>query len=434
MGLLDDLYLGHNANFGGQGGGLLDFLRTTQMQQGQYQPSAGFGPNPMDASAQQQAAPMDIGGYQMPRIGSAQQFTPDQSAIPQNAQPTQGQMQPQQPPQPPQESPGGFGAGIQGFLRNLHTGPIGAVVGGVGSAMGMQDPAVAGKRQQANQTAMYLRSVGVPDEAIVAAVGNGRVPGNPEVLKTLLAKYSNQEKIRPATAEERTAFGAPADLPMAIDTTTNKPIYGPAGQKTNVSLSTVANPVLKGVGDQIVAQRETAQTAARQTIPFVHQARQALDEGAITGQFADQKIFAQKVAGLFGLPTESASNSEVFRASIGNQVLASIKALGANPSNTDRDYIEKIQGGQIALEEKSLRKLLDMTEKYARSSIQNFNSDAGKLISGNPENYKDIAPLMRFDEPPSYNFKPPAATAPAAPAASGGGWQNLGNGVRIRPR
>ena len=430
MGLLDNLQLGHGANFSG---GLLDFLRTTQMQQQQYQPSAGFGPNPMDANNQMQAAPMDIGGYQMPRIGNAEQFAPQVTDF--SAQSRQPQMQPQpmQAPEPPQQA-GGLGAGLSGFLGNLHTGPLGAIIGGIGSAAGLQDPALAAGRQQANMTGAYLRKVGVPEEAIAAAVGNGRVPGNPEVLKTLLAKYGNQEKVRPATPEERKAFGAPDEVPMAIDTTSNKPIYGPAAQKNNVSLNTVANPVMTGVGKQIVDQRETAQTAARQTIPFVHEARQALDQGAITGQFADQKVFAQKVAGLFGLPTDSASNTEVFRSAVGNQVLAQIKALGANPSNADRDYIEKIQGGQVTLEEGSLRKLLDITEKYARSSIRNFNSDAQKLISAKPESYQDIAPLMQFDEPPAYSFKPSAATAPAAPTASGSGWQNLGNGVKIRPK
>jgi hypothetical protein len=405
MNLLDGL-------FSGGGGGLLDFLRQNAMNQqfgsGPQSDQAQYGA-PMGAMAQMQP--------QMPNVSQPPQQMPFQQQAPQPAMAPQPMPQQQPMPQsmPQEAAPGGFGAGLNGFLSNLHTGPIGAIIGGVGSAAGLTDGKTAGLRQQANMTANYLRKVGAPEEAISAAVGNGRVPGNPEVLKTLLTKYANQEKIRPATAEERKAYGAAEDLPMGIDTTTNKPVYGPAGQKTNVSLSTVANPILKGVGDQIVAQRETAQTAARQTIPFVHQARQALDEGAITGQFADQKIFAQKVAGLFGLPTDSASNTEVFRGAIGEQVLAQIKSLGANPSNTDRDYIEKIKGGQVTLEEKSLRKLLDITEKYARLSIRNFNTDADKLISTKPDSYKDIAPLMRFDEPGEYKFTPPAKKAAATP-------------------
>ena len=385
MGLLDGL-------LGSSGGGLLDFLRNNAMNQ-------QFGSGLQSDQAQ----------YGQPMQAMAQMPTMLQPAMPQ--QPLAPPQQPlaQQPmmsqPATPQQS-GGLGAGLSGFINNLHTGPIGALVGGLGSAAGLTDGKTAIAREKANTTAAYLRSKGVPEVDIAAAVGNGRVSGDENVMRTLLARYGNQEKVRPATAEERKAFGAPEDLPMSIDTTTGKPSYGPAGQKTNVSLSTVANPVIKGVGEQLVAQRETARTAARQTIPFVHDARQALDEGAITGQFADQKVFFTKVAGLFGLPTDAASNTEVFRSAIGNQVLAHIKALGANPSNADRDYIEKIQGGQVSLEESSLRKLLDMTEKYARQSIQNFNSDAQRLVTGpKAEQYQEIAPLMNFPEPGPYQFK-----------------------------
>lgn len=410
MGLLDSI-------FPPQGGGLLDFLRNNAMNQQMLgspdQAQYGGPPPAMNAMAQMQ---------------------PQQAA---SAPPVQQppQQQPQQPMIRAAPSSGGLGAGLGGFINNLHTGPLGALIGGIGNAAGLQDPAIAARLEEANQTAAYLRKIGVPDEAILSAVGNGRAPGNTEVLKTLLARYGNQENVRPATAAERKSFGAPDDLPMSIDTRTNKPSYGPAGQKTTVSLNTVANPVLTGVGEQLVKQRDTAQTAARETIPFVHEARQALDEGATTGAFADKKVFLQKVAGLFGLPTEAAANSEVFRAAIGNQVLAHAKALGANPSNADRDYIRDVMGGNISLEEGSIRKLLDITEKMGRKTIQNFNTDAGRLIASKPESYKDIAPLMQLDEPPAYSFQKPAASAaPPAAASSGGGWQNLGNGVKIRAK
>ncbi len=112
MGLLDSLF--SSDSYGGQGGGLLDFLRNAQFQQGQYQPSAGFPDQPQprqldnamfDAStyAPNQAQPIAVGNYQMPRIGGADQFMPQQAAqaaIPPNAQPTQGQL-----PTAPQQAP-----------------------------------------------------------------------------------------------------------------------------------------------------------------------------------------------------------------------------------------------------------------------------------------------------------------------------------------
>lgn len=156
MGLLDNLYFGQNANFGGQYGGLLDMLRTSQMQQQNYQPSAGFpaepppatfadrfnaapnAPQPVNPSgrsfdtatfdpstyAPNQAQPVSIGNYQMPRVGNADQFNPQQALLPPNAQPAQGQLQPpQQMPAQPQPAPAlppalGGDAGILGRIGN----------------------------------------------------------------------------------------------------------------------------------------------------------------------------------------------------------------------------------------------------------------------------------------------------------------------------
>lgn len=166
MGLLDSLF--NQSTYGGQGGGLLDFLRQSQMQQEQYQPSAGF-PG--------QASPLAIGGYQMPRVGDQAQFTPppqDPAALPPNAQPAQGQLP--QAPQMAQESPGGLGAGLSGFVNNMHAGPLGAIIGGIGSAAGMQSPA----QKQANQTAQFLVSKGF-DPALAKTVVS-----DPALLRSVL--------------------------------------------------------------------------------------------------------------------------------------------------------------------------------------------------------------------------------------------------------
>lgn len=183
MGLLDNLYIGHNANFGGQGGGLLDFLRTTQMQQQNYQPSAGF--------QDQQAAPMPIGGYQMPRIGDQAQFTPpqaDPATLPSNAQPAQGVLP--QAPQQPQET--GFGdrlmAGFQGFANA--GGPLQALSGGISGLATGSNPQ--------NQTAQYLVSKGI-DPALAKTIAS-----DPATLRTILPQLTGfgRNANQPAKVQE----------------------------------------------------------------------------------------------------------------------------------------------------------------------------------------------------------------------------------------
>lgn len=174
MGLLDNLYTAHGANFGGQGAGLLDFLRTTQMQQDQYQPSQGFASAPIfanppapDSQTGQSASPIAVGGYQMPRIGDAAQFTPppaDPAALPPNAQPTQGQMPMQQPTQPQ-----GFGGFLQNLNENLQN------MGNGGSIIG----ALTGS-QPNNQTAQFLVSKGI-DPAVARTIVS-----DPGLLRSVL--------------------------------------------------------------------------------------------------------------------------------------------------------------------------------------------------------------------------------------------------------
>lgn len=127
MGLLDSLF--DPSMYGNQSLGLLSRL---QPMLGQYPQSAGFTP------ANNQPSPLDT--MQWPY---GPQGAPPAGEIntPSNSQLAQGQalQQPQQLPNFLQQNPGGFGAGIRGFVNNLHTGPIGALIGGIGSGLGMQD-------------------------------------------------------------------------------------------------------------------------------------------------------------------------------------------------------------------------------------------------------------------------------------------------------
>lgn len=196
MGLLDSLGYGNQGGYGG----LLDMLRTQE----QYQPSAGFvdgpplttterqlmgmtGPNqPLTGFVQpsiapqpapiaqppqpQQASPMSVGSYQMPRIGPQAAFTPDPTSIPQGARPTQGQLP--QAPQQPQEI--GFGDRLLAGINNFANagGPLQALAGGItGLATGATP---------ANQTAQFLVSKGL-DPAMAKTIAS-----DPVLLRSVL--------------------------------------------------------------------------------------------------------------------------------------------------------------------------------------------------------------------------------------------------------
>jgi hypothetical protein len=167
------------------------------MQQNQYQPSAGFAPLPG------QTAPIAVGGYQMPRVGDAAQFTPDAAAIPQNAQPA-----PQQPAtdfsaqsrqQPQQPLPPAFGSQGSGFLDRLSQGF--QSIGNGGSILGalsgnLNDPQSVAKQNLSAQYNAIRQALLANGESPQAAASKAMVAAlSPEAAKTILPElFTNKEK------------------------------------------------------------------------------------------------------------------------------------------------------------------------------------------------------------------------------------------------
>ncbi len=346
-----------------------------------------------------------------------------------------------------------LGTSVADYARKFNAGmgqqPVQTASLGPAAAPGM--PAAPQMPPAGPQVAQNGVPGALPPQATNAPVPNrSSVQIPPDVAATIKKLLSDQrtapqgmqlymqyakpvESIQPMTPEQRKQWNVPEGVSAGMDTVTGKPTFSQPANSVNVN--TAANPLHEIVAKQVGAQRLAAQTAATQTIPAIHDARQALDDGAITGAFAGGRLDLHKVGALFGLDDSQAANTEVLSSAVGSGVLAHIRELGANPSNADRDYIEKVQGGKIALEEKSIRKILDIQERYARQAIKNFNRDSSKLMGaqGGSDAYKSIAPLMSFEEPPQYQRK--AAPTSSAPAAtSNDGWKDIGNGVRIREK
>jgi len=292
---------------------------------------------------------------------------------------------------------------------------------------------VQGQQPGQQAQAPARTQLNIPPEVAATIQRLGSDPRTRGQAWQLYLQYAKPvESVSPMSPDERKQWNVPEGVSAGIDRTTGKPVFSQPAN--NVSVNTAANPIYEGVAKQLVDQRKNAQTAAYETIPAIHEARKAVDQGAITGAFAQGRTDLAKVGSLFGISDPTAvQNTEVLRAAVGQGVLSHIKALGANPSNADREYIEKVQGGQIALEEGSIRRILEIQEKYARRAIKNFNNDAGKLMSvqGGNEAYKGIAPLMSIDEPGAYEAPQPSATPSQGP---NDGWRDIGNGVRIREK
>lgn len=92
---------------------------------------------------------------------------------------------------------------------------------------------------------------------------------------------------------------------------------------------------------QLDALRANAD-AANNSLTTVQNLRDAVKQGVYSGGGANAKMLAANlINGMTGATPKSLPGSQLFNAEASKLVLDHVKALGANPSNADRDFIEK---------------------------------------------------------------------------------------------
>lgn len=166
----------------------------------------------------------------------------------------------------------------------------------------------------------------------------------------------------------------------------NKAAAGAA--RTNLSVNTAPKAFWGDHGKQLsnalFEEQKVAQGAAS-TLQNITEIRKAADGGAFQGAGADLKLSAAKaLSGMgFQISPEQIKNSEQFNAIANNFVLDRVKTLGANPSNADREFIEKTVP-RLSTDPGALPLLLDFMESKARSQIDGYNQKV-RGVESQPE-------------------------------------------------
>jgi hypothetical protein len=176
----------------------------------------------------------------------------------------------------------------------------------------------------------------------------------------------------------------------------------------------------KSLLPKIDKSQETA-VAARDDITAIHRSREELDQkgGVFSGAFADKKLYLAKVAEALGVPDAGAiKNTEAYGAAIGSRVASMVKAFGSGTaiSDGDRRFAAAMAGGQVTLDEKSMRRILDIGEQAARGKIEQHNTLADKIVGANKA-MKDARDTYIVQPPGAYK-KPAGATATTATAST----------------
>lgn len=174
---------------------------------------------------------------------------------------------------------------------------------------------------------------------------------------------------------------------------TNAPARGFGIPLQPKSAEEFSNNVAKADAEQLNAWRTAAENA-NSALSTVENLRDAVNKGVYSGGGAQAKTAAASIInGLTGAKPKGFVGSELFNANASALVLDRIKSLGANPSNADRDFIERtIPNLDKSAEARDA--LINFMEQKARGSI-----DLYKRADAHARQNSGLAGFDQFAKP-----------------------------------
>lgn len=198
-------------------------------------------------------------------------------------------------------------------------------------------------------------------------------------------------------------------------------------QKARANATTINNDLSGGSGKQVfdamMAQTDTARAAAS-GLNALREARKAVEGGGFFGAGADARLGFAKIGQLLGFEDGRIVNTETFRSAIAPQIAAMMKAtVGSTQiSNADREFAEKAAGGSTALDERSVKRLLDIMERGSTAVVERHLEMLDQVYPEGPEGrFGRERALMnvRIQPPPTAMPADPGNLQPAAPPQPG---------------
>lgn len=137
-------------------------------------------------------------------------------------------------------------------------------------------------------------------------------------------------------------------------------------------------------------------------------------KGIFVGQWAEDKLALAKIASAVGLniQADKIPPTEVFMAQVGQRVASLVKNFGSGTSITDadREFAKKMAGGNIKLDETSIRKILDLSDRMNGELIKRHNTLVDRLSAARPEAASTVS-VFRVRTPSQFT-KGQTATNP----------------------
>jgi hypothetical protein len=168
--------------------------------------------------------------------------------------------------------------------------------------------------------------------------------------------------------------------------------------------------------EDVIKEIKTSKDVAnsvRTGIIAVHDAREALKGGAITGSAADFRLGVAKAVTALGFTDKGdvIANTETFRAAMAPVVASILHAtVGTTQlSEGDRKFAERAAGGNIALDPQSIERLMGIIERNSGEVLRQHHGKVKAIFGDSPQGNA----LFGVEAP---TFKKSDATAPQAGA------------------
>lgn len=221
-------------------------------------------------------------------------------------------------------------------------------------------------------------------------------------MRTFMAKQEQTQKAqeaREAYAESSPEFAEailagedPSDFQRKMASVGGDPakyreVYGP-GAGTQVDVNLPGKEFGKELGVQIakdmIKERLPQARKAVAGLQTVREARNLLDEGAFTGKFGPAQLAFGAALQDIGIDYggDAVANTQAYTAAMGREVgdLVTMFGAGTGLSDADREFAKQMAGGDIAITEKALRKILDLNERARRNALKQYNKDAKSVM------------------------------------------------------
>jgi hypothetical protein len=277
--------------------------------------------------------------------------------------------------------------------------------------------------QAAGMALKHLRDSGVIDDAKANELFQ-QVMANPTKIKDManmaftstlqakdqLPKFISQQNVMvngvPTTRELQVSpLGGPATTVAGSSAATyNKPAASTVVNVDNKQESEFVKELGKGQAKKVLEDKVNAENAA-QMLATNKVAKDLLDKGMITGTGADFFVGLNKALNTAGIDfgkADAAANSQAYGGLMAANTAKIIKQFGAGTglSNADREYALKAAAGDITMDEKAIRKLIDLNSNAAQYIVNKHNKNVANIktnipLSVNPADYSAGIPEGR---------------------------------------